>query len=80
MPASPNTEAITSDAPFITLGCSVNSSVEFTNPVNLIHDLILDKSSLHAFLTCEIILNAHLLAALYPDSVSKSYPTFPLIN
>ena len=50
IPASPNIETIKSDAPFITLGCSVKSSVEFTNPVSLIHDFIFDKSSPHAFL------------------------------
>jgi len=50
IPISPNMETIVSDAPFITLGCSTKSLVEFTKPVNLIHDLIFDKSSLHAFL------------------------------
>ena len=64
MPLSPNTEAIRSEAPLITLGWSVKSSVELTNPVNLIHDLIFDKSLSQAFLTYEIMLNAHLLAAL----------------
>ncbi len=65
MPASPNTEAIRSEAPLIILGWSVKSSVELTNPVNFTHDLIFDKSLSHAFLTWEIILSAHLLAALY---------------
>ena len=51
IPASPNIEAIKSDAPLITFGCSVKSSVELTNPVSLIHDLTLEKSSSHAFLT-----------------------------
>ena len=37
-------------APLITLGCSIKSLVEFTKPVNLMHDLIFDKSSEHAFL------------------------------
>ena len=54
------TEAIRSEAPFITLGCSIKSSVEFTNPVNFIHDLILVKSLLHAFLACDTMLKAHL--------------------
>ena len=44
MPASPNIDDIKSDAPLITFGCSIKSFVEFTNPVNLIHDFILDKS------------------------------------
>ena len=66
IPISPKIEAIKSDAPLITLGCSVKLSVEFTNPVNLIHDFTLDKSLSHAFLTWAIILNAHLLAASYP--------------
>ena len=44
IPASPNTETIKSDAPFITLGCSIKSSVELTKPVNFIQDLIFDKS------------------------------------
>ena len=43
MPASPNIDAIKSEAPLITFGCSVKSFVELTNPVNLIHDFILDK-------------------------------------
>ena len=30
IPASPNIDAIISEAPFITLGCSMKSSVEFT--------------------------------------------------
>ena len=47
---SPNIEKIMSDAPFITLGCSVKSSSELTNPVNLIHDFIFDKFPLQAFL------------------------------
>ena len=64
IPASPKTEAIRSDAPFNTLGWSINSSVELTNPVNFTHDLTFDKSLLQAFFTCAIILNAHLLAAL----------------
>jgi len=38
-----------SEAPFITFGCSTKSSVELTKPVNLMQDLILDKSSLQAF-------------------------------
>ena len=46
-----NIEAIKSDAPFITLGCSIKSSVEFTKPVSLMHDLTLDKSSPQVFLT-----------------------------
>ncbi len=64
MPAFPNIEAIKSDAPLITLGCSVKSSVELTNPVNFIHDLIFDKSSSQAFFTWATIPNAHLFAAL----------------
>ena len=64
MPISPNIEAIKSDAPFITLGCSIKSSVEFTNPVNLIQDLTLDKSLSQAFLTWAMMLKAHLFAAL----------------
>ena len=64
IPASPNTDAIRSDAPFNTLGWSINSSVELTNPVNFTHDLTFDKSLSQAFFTCAIILNAHLLAAL----------------
>jgi hypothetical protein len=50
VPLSPNTSLIKSDAPLITFGCSIKSSVELTKPVNLIHDLIFDKSSEHAFL------------------------------
>ena len=62
-PASPKIEDIISDAPLITLGCSVKSSVEFTNPVNFIQDLIFDKSLSQALFTCDIMLRAHLLAA-----------------
>ena len=51
MPESPNTAAIKSDAPLIIFGCSVNSSVEFTKPVNFTQDLTFDKSLSHAFLT-----------------------------
>ena len=50
IPASPKIKAIKSEAPLITFGCSIKSSVEFTKPVSLIHDFIFDKSSLHAFL------------------------------
>ena len=44
IPASPNIAAIKSEAPLITSGCSIKSSVELTKPVNFTHDLILDKS------------------------------------
>ena len=64
IPAAPKIEAIISEAPLITLGCSVKLSVELTKPVNFIQDLTFDKSLSQAFLTCETILNAHLLAAL----------------
>ena len=64
IPISPNTAAIMSDAPLITFGWSIKSSVELTNPVNLIQDLTFDKSLSQAFLTWAIILKAHLLAAL----------------
>ena len=50
IPESPKTEAIKSDAPLITLGCSIKSSEELTNPVNFTHDFIFDKSSPQAFL------------------------------
>ena len=62
----------------MTFGCSIKSSVELTKPVSLIHDLIFDKSPLQAFLACATILNAHLFAALYPASVSRSYQLYPL--
>ena len=80
IPSSPKIEAIKSDAPLITFGCSEKSFVEFTKPVSLIHDFTFDKSPLHAFLTCATMLRAHLLAAWYPESTSKSFPTFPLIS
>jgi hypothetical protein len=64
IPASPNIEAIRSEAPLITLGCSIKLSEELTKPVNLIQDLIFDKSPLHAFLAWDTILKAHLFA--YP--------------
>ena len=64
MPRSPNTEAIISEAPLITLGCSIKLSVELTNPVNLIQDLTLERSPSQAFFTCATILNPHLSAAL----------------
>ena len=57
IPASPKIEAWYKSemAPFITFGCSssVKSSVELTNPVNLIQDFTFDKSPLHnvTFLT-----------------------------
>ena len=63
IPESPKTDTIKSDAPFITLGCSMKSSVELTKPVNFMHDLIFDRSPSQAFLTCEIIFNPHLFAA-----------------
>ena len=53
IPISPKIEAIKSEAPFITLGCSINSSVEFTKPVSLMHDLTLERSSAQAFLACD---------------------------
>ena len=40
IPASPNIDAIKSDAPLITFGCSMKSSVELTKPVSFIQDLI----------------------------------------
>ena len=48
IPAFPKTEAIRSDAPFNTLGWSINSSVELTNPVNFTHDLIFDMRNLYS--------------------------------
>ena len=35
IPISPKIKAIKSEAPFITFGCSINSSVEFTKPVRI---------------------------------------------
>ena len=49
VPLSPNTSLIKSDAPLITFGCSIKSSVELTKPVNLIHDLIFDKKKVIYF-------------------------------
>ena len=69
-----------SEAPLITFGWSVKSSIELTNPVNFTHSLILDKSFSQAFFTCETILNAHLSAALYPSSTVKFPPILPLIS
>ena len=51
IPAAPKIEAIISEAPLITLGCSVKLSVEFTKPVSLTHDLIFERSSSQDFLT-----------------------------
>ena len=50
VPLLPKISLIKSDAPLITFGCSIKSSVELTKPVNLTHDLIFDKSSEQAFL------------------------------
>ena len=80
IPASPKTEAIKSDAPLITFGCSVKLFVELTKPVNFVHDFILERSPPHATFTWAIILNPHLLAASYPCSVDKSFPILPFIN
>jgi len=44
IPASPKTETNKSDAPLITFGCSIKSSVELTNPVNLTQHFIFDRS------------------------------------
>ena len=44
IPASPKTDAIKSEAPFITLGWSSKLSVELTKPVSLIQDLIFVRS------------------------------------
>ena len=63
IPASPNTAAIKSEAPFITFGWSVKSFEEFTKPVNFTHDFIFDKSPSQEFLACVIMLKAHLFAA-----------------
>ena len=63
IPASPKIEAIKSEAPLITFGCSVKSSVELTNPVSFTQDLTFERSPSQAFLTCDTILNPHLLAA-----------------
>ena len=57
-------EAIKSEAPLITFGCSVKSFVELTYPLSFIHDFIFDKSPLQAFFACEIMLKPHLEAAL----------------
>ena len=72
--------AIKSEAPLITFGCSVKSSVELTKPVNFIHDLILERSPSHATFAWATILNPHLLAASYPCSVDNSFPILPFIN
>ena len=48
---------------WITFGCSINSSVEFTYPVSLMQFLTFSNFPLQAFLTCEIILMAQSLAA-----------------
>ena len=80
IPESLKTETTRSEAPLITLGCSIKLSVELTKPVNLTQVFILFKSPEHAFLACAIMLKAHLLAALYPSSVVNSLPSLPLIS
>ena len=50
IPALPKIFTIVSDAPLITFGCSIKSSVELTKPVNFMQDLILDKSFVRYFL------------------------------
>ena len=64
IPASPKTEAIKSEAPLITFGCSVKLSVELTKPVNFTQDLTLERSPWHATFACDMILKPHLSAAL----------------
>ena len=64
IPALSKTEAIKSEAPLITFGCSIKSSVELTYPVSFTHDLILLRLLSQAFFACAIILIAHLSAAL----------------
>ena len=80
VPLLPKTSLIKSDAPLITFGCSIKSSVELTKPVNLIHDLIFDKSLPQDFFACATKPKAHLIAALYPFSVFSSFPSLPLIK
>ena len=80
IPGSPKIEAIKSDAPLITFGWSVKLSVELTKPVNFRQDLILERSPSHATFAWATILNPHLLAALYPCSVDKSFPILPFIR
>ena len=80
IPASPKMEEIKSEAPFITFGCSIKSSVELTKPVSFTQHLILERSPPQATFACEIILSPHLLAALYPSSVVSSFPTLPFIS
>ena len=63
MPESPKILAIVSDAPLITFGCSVKSSVEFTNPVSFIQDLIFERSFDKCLLACDTMFKAHLIAA-----------------
>ena len=63
IPALPKILTIVSDAPLITFGCSIKSSVELTKPVNFMQDLILDKSFVRYFLACDTMFKAHLSAA-----------------
>ena len=80
LPFSPKTALINSEAPFIILGWSINSSDEFTNPVNFIQFDIFSKSPLHAFFAWAIIFTAQSLAASCPFFKSMSLPTLPLIK
>ena len=80
IPESPKTKTIKSEAPFITLGCSIKSSVELTNPVSFTQDLTFERSLPQAFLTWDIMFRPQRLAASYPSSVFKSLPILPLIN
>ena len=48
IPASPKIDAIKSEAPLITFGCSVKSSVELTNPVSFTQDLIFDMRNIYS--------------------------------
>ena len=78
-PLLPKTADKVSDAGFITLGWSLKSSVELTNPVILIQFLILFKSPPAAFFACANIFITHNFEAFWPSSRVKFLPILPFM-
>src|SRR6476619_7219926 len=66
-----------SEAPSITLDCSVNDASQFTNPEIFINLLILSRLP-NAISSCDSAFSVQSRAANLPSSIEISLPTLPL--
>lgn len=69
-----------SEAPLITAGCCSKSAVQWTMPTTLTIRINLDQSPFSSWCMVFRSCMAQSLAAVYPSSTDKSFPSLPLTN